>query len=55
MATVARRYPGKPFAIAFGAFLILGTALTTYFAWRNQLAQARAQEEIEAADGASRP
>ncbi len=55
MATVARRYPGKPFALALGTFLIVGTALTTYFAWRNQLAQARAQEQIEAADGAAHP
>ena len=55
MATVARRYPGKPFALALGTFLIVGTALTTYFAWRNPLAQARAQEQIEAADGAAHP
>lgn len=37
-----RRYSGKHFAIALVAFLALGTALTTYFAWKNELARQRA-------------
>ena len=32
-----RRYPGKPIAIGFGAFLIVATVLTSYFAARNEV------------------
>ena len=48
-----RRFNGKPIAIALGTFLIVGTALTTYFAWRNEVARQRAAEAIEAADHAA--
>jgi hypothetical protein len=42
-----RRFAGKPFAIGLAAFLIIGTALTTYFAWQGELARHRAAEAIE--------
>ncbi len=37
-----RRYSGKPFVLGLVAFLAVGTALTTYFAWQNELARQRA-------------
>lgn len=46
-----RRYSGKHFAIALVTFLALGTALTTYFAWKNELARQRALDA--APEGAS--
>ena len=42
-----RRFAGKPIAIGLAAFLLIGTALTTYFAWRSELARHRAAEAIE--------
>ena len=43
-----RRFSGKPIAIALATFLILGTALTTYFAWRAEVQRQIAQDLIEA-------
>jgi hypothetical protein len=37
-APAARRFPGKPFAIGLAIFLIVGTALTTYFSMRSEAA-----------------
>ncbi len=48
-----RRFSGKPFAIGLGVFLIVGTALTTYFAWKSELAHQRAADAVEAADRAA--
>lgn len=47
-----RRYDGKRFAIALGAFLVLGTALTTYYALR---AERAAQQAADVADGPAAP
>lgn len=41
-----RRYPGKPIAIGLATFLIVGTALTTYFAWRGEVARQRAFDAV---------
>jgi hypothetical protein len=46
-----RRFAGKPIAIGFATFLIVGTALTAYFAARNELARQRAMD----ADAAAHP
>ena len=43
-----RRFSGKPIALALAAFLIVGTALSTYFAWRAEVQRQRAQDLIEA-------
>lgn len=37
-APAARRFPGKPFAIGLAIFLVVGTALTTYFSMRSEAA-----------------
>lgn len=46
-APKAKRYPGKPIAIGLATFLIVGTALTTYFAWRGEVARQRAFDTIQ--------
>jgi hypothetical protein len=47
---VPRRFSGKPIAIGLAVFLVVGTALTIYFASRNMYARAAA---FEAADRAA--
>ena len=50
----AKRIPGKPFAIAFGAFLIVATVLFYYFAQRAELSRQQAIRQMEA-DGLVAP
>lgn len=47
----SRRVAGKPFAIAFGAFLVVGTLVFYYFAQRAEIARQHAIDAMEA-DGA---
>ncbi len=49
-----RRFAGKPFAIAFGTFLIVGTAVFYYFAQRAELARQDAIEQLQT-DGVVAP
>lgn len=48
MPSPPRRYSGKHFVIGFVLFLGISTALTTYFAWQNELARQRALEATPA-------
>jgi hypothetical protein len=50
--TEARRFPGKPFAIGFGTFLIVATIVFYFFAQRAELAR---QEAMDQADHAAAP
>jgi hypothetical protein len=53
-APQAKRFAGKPFAIAFGTFLIVGTLVFFYFAQRAELARQEAIRQMEA-DGVAAP
>jgi hypothetical protein len=46
----AKRVPGKPFAIAFGTFLIVGTIVFYFFAQRAEIARQRALERMESGE-----
>lgn len=51
----ARRFPGKPFAIGFGTFLIVGTICVFFFARRAELARQEALEQQAEAAGVATP
>ena len=53
MAARARQFNGKPIAIGLTVFLVIGTALTMYFAGRNMYARQRAFQAADAAAAAS--
>jgi hypothetical protein len=53
MPEPVRRYRGKPFAIGLATFLVVGTALTMYFAARNMYARQRAFQAADAAAAAA--
>ena len=44
----AKRFPGKPFAIGFGTFLVVATVAFYYFAQRAEVARQHALERMEA-------
>ena len=50
-----RRFDGKPIAIGLAIFMVVGTALTTYFSWRNELALQRAADAADRGDSAPAP
>ena len=50
----SRRFPGKPFAIGFGTFLIVTTIVFYYFAQRAEIARQQAIDAMEA-DGIAVP
>jgi len=50
-----RRFNGKPIAIGLAVFLVIGTALTMYFASRNLYARQRAFEAVDGAGAAAGP
>jgi hypothetical protein len=53
MTAPARRFHGKPIAIGLTVFLVIGTALTIYFAAGNMYARQRAFQAADAAAAAA--